>query len=210
DYLAYSTPLPTTKFSAIYFAKLTFQTASQLEYPSICAPKTTSAWTFTNEVPSDISSHVVVAQEAIPHIDDLNPILKEMEAAYHRGSRSVAVTFTIPGAAVNFLYSFAKIQTLKFINNNKAAVESARDLVEYLSSTSLLTKPLLDQFIAQRIHSKIFGFHFTNFPLWKLSCLLGEEWLHEDVLNALSELLYVSTAARSDDDHPSILILPTS
>lgn len=111
DYLAYSTPLPTTKFSAFYFTELTFQTASQLEYPSIYAPKTTSAWTFTNEVPSDISSHVVVAQEAVPHIDDLNPILKEMEAAYHRGSRSVAVTFTIPGATVNFIYSFAKVQT---------------------------------------------------------------------------------------------------
>ncbi|KAJ7431673.1 hypothetical protein B0H11DRAFT_1667258, partial [Mycena galericulata] len=206
----YSTPLPTTKFSAYYFTELTFQTASQLEYPSIYAPKTTSGWTFTNEVPSDISSHLVVAQEVIPHIDDLTPILKEMEAAYHRGSRSVVVTLTIPGATVNSIYSFAKIQTLKFINNNKAAVQSARALVEYFSSTSVLTKPLLDQFIAHRIHSKIFGFHVTNFPLWKLSCLLGEEWLHEDVLNALSELLYFSTAARSDDHHPSILILPTS
>lgn len=64
---------------------------------------------FRREVPSTLSSHVMGAQEAVPHIDDLAPILKEMEAAYHRGSRSVALTLTIPGAIVNFIFSFTKV-----------------------------------------------------------------------------------------------------
>ncbi|KAJ7674380.1 hypothetical protein B0H14DRAFT_2423848 [Mycena olivaceomarginata] len=55
----------------------------------------------------------------------------------------------------------------------------------------------------------IFGFHITDFPLWKLSCLLGEEWLHDDVLNALAELLYFSLAANSPSGAPSTLVLPT-
>ncbi|KAJ6531497.1 hypothetical protein DFH09DRAFT_1093171 [Mycena vulgaris] len=43
EYLTYSTPLPTVKYSATYFRELTFRAASQLEYPSICAPKTVSS-----------------------------------------------------------------------------------------------------------------------------------------------------------------------
>lgn len=110
EYLTYSTPLSTVKYSAAYFGELTFRAASQLEYPSICAPKTVSSWTFTNEVPPLISSHVVEAHEVVPHIDDLSLILKEMEATFDRGARSVAVALSIPGATLHYLYSFAKLQ----------------------------------------------------------------------------------------------------
>ncbi|KAJ7770853.1 hypothetical protein DFH07DRAFT_768595 [Mycena maculata] len=128
----YPTPLPTVKFSAFYFAELTFQAASQAEYPPIYGPKTISQWTFTDEVPSTASSHIVEAQEAVPHIDDLTPILKEMEAAFHHGSRSVAVTLTIPGATVHSIYSFTK-----FINNNKVAVQSINKIIGGPKKTNL-------------------------------------------------------------------------
>ncbi|KAJ7931974.1 hypothetical protein B0H13DRAFT_1857390 [Mycena leptocephala] len=91
----------------------------------------------------------------------------------------------------------------------QAAVKSARDIVDYLSSTFLLESPTLELFLALP-HSKIFGFHVSDFPLWKLSCLLGEEWLHEDVLNALAELLYFMTVAESGAIDPPVAILPTS
>jgi hypothetical protein len=56
----------------------------------------------------------------------------------------------------------------------------------------------------------IFGFYVADFPLWKLGCLLNEDWLHEDVVNALAELLYFTEAAKSTSGTPSTLILPTN
>ncbi|KAF7359582.1 hypothetical protein MVEN_00681900 [Mycena venus] len=76
-------------------------------------------------------------------------------------------------------------------------------------SIPLLSSSNLDTFLDLPICAPIFGFYVTEFPLWKLSCLLGEEWLHEDILNALTELLYFSLAANSPSGAPSTLILPT-
>ena len=47
----------------------------------------------------------------------------------------------------------------------------------------------------------------TKFPLWKLSCLLDEDWLEEDVLNAMAEHLYFRIAAEADD--MDFVYLPT-
>ncbi|KAJ7820498.1 hypothetical protein B0H13DRAFT_1466184, partial [Mycena leptocephala] len=113
-----------------------------------------------------------------------------MEGAFARGSRSISVTLRVASENRYHVYSFAKIQIFKHINNNLAVVKSARDIVDYFSATDLLMSPMLESFLALPIHSKIFGFSVSDFPLRKLSCLLGEEWLHEDVLNALAELLY--------------------
>jgi hypothetical protein len=67
----------------------------------------------------------------------------------------------------------------------------------------------LDAFFNLPIRKLVCRFCVTDFPLWKLSCLLCEEWLHEDVLNALAELLYFSQAAVSTSEIPTTLILPT-
>ncbi|KAJ6632357.1 hypothetical protein B0H10DRAFT_1771430, partial [Mycena sp. CBHHK59/15] len=203
----YITPLPSVKYSATYFGQLCFREAAQLKYPTIYSPKTISAWKFTNEVTNTSSVDV---HGAIPHLEDLSQILKDMEAAFARGARSAAVTLTVAGKSYDHVYSFVQIQLFRYINNNNVAIQSARDLVDYLSSSSLLATPTLEKFLALPIHSKIFGFHVSDFPLWKLSCLLGEEWLHEDVLNVLAELLYFSAAAASDTVDPPHVILPTS
>ncbi|KAJ7784916.1 hypothetical protein DFH07DRAFT_975253 [Mycena maculata] len=55
----------------------------------------------------------------------------------------------------------------------------------------------------------IFGFCVADLPLWKLSCLLGEQWLHEDVLDAIEELLYFSQVTCSPSGTLSTLILPS-
>lgn len=54
------------------------------------------------------------------------------------------------------------------------------------------------------------GFSVAQYPLWMLGCLLGEDWLHEDVLNSLLEMLYFTTAIASGEKVPSSLFLPTS
>lgn len=54
------------------------------------------------------------------------------------------------------------------------------------------------------------GFYIADFPLWKLHCLLDENYLEEDVLNAISELLYFRRAVVSTEPHPTFLFMPTS
>ncbi|KAJ7867176.1 hypothetical protein B0H14DRAFT_2347043, partial [Mycena olivaceomarginata] len=205
---SYSTPSPSTPYSATFFRQLTFGKAAELSLPTICPPQTISAWMFTHESPSDTDC-MIHHNELIPDIADLRPILQEMESAYATGARGVAVSLVSNGQSTDSLYHFSKIRLFTHLNNNKSAVESGRALASHLASIPLLLPSKLDTFLDLPISLPIFGFHVTDFPLWKLSCLLGEEWLHEDVLNALAELLYFSLAANSPSGAPSTLVLPT-
>ncbi|KAF8170017.1 hypothetical protein K438DRAFT_1614353, partial [Mycena galopus ATCC 62051] len=207
-FLSYSTPNPSTPYSATFFRQLTFEEAAKLCFPIICPPKTISAWTFTHELPAD--AHCTIQpDELIPNIADLRPILQEMENAYTTGARAVAVSLVSNGQSTDSLYHFSKIRLFGHLNNNKSAVESGRALASHLMSIPLLPPSNLDAFLDLPICSPIFGFRVTEFPLWNLSCLLREEWLPEDVLNALAELLYFSLAVNSPSETPSTLVLPT-
>ncbi|KAJ7436961.1 hypothetical protein B0H11DRAFT_2362533, partial [Mycena galericulata] len=207
-FIAYSTPDPSAPYSATYFTGLTFTEASTLVFPTIYESESISAWTFTDETPADHESRVEPG-EGVPNIKDLIPILREMEHAFSDGARSVAVTLRVAGKYIDALYHFSKLRLFTHINNNENAVQSASALVSHLASIPLVSPAILDHFLGLPIRSPIFGFCVTDFPLWKLSCLLGEEWLHDDVLNALGELLYFSQATRSPSGTPSTLILPT-
>jgi hypothetical protein len=70
-----------------------------------------------------------------------------------------------------------------------------------------LAEEIIEHFQKECIKAPIAGFHVTEFPLWKLGCLLNEEWLEEDILNAMAELLYFRTAASAKDIE--FLYLPT-
>ncbi|KAJ6552431.1 hypothetical protein DFH09DRAFT_875307, partial [Mycena vulgaris] len=207
-FMAYSSPKISTLYSATYFSQLTFNQATALVFPSISEAQCILAWTFTDEVPTDLETKVQPG-ECIPNTADLIPIMREMEQAFSEGARSVAVSLCVAGQTIDRLYHFSKIRLFIHLNNHKTAVQSARLLVSHLMSIPLLSPPTLDRFFNLPICSPIFGFCVTNFPLWKLSCLLGEEWLHEDVLNALAEFLYFSQATLSISGIPSTLIPPT-
>lgn len=72
-----------------------------------------------------------------------------------------------------------------------------------------LSQDVMEHFENQTITAAILGFHGTSFPLWKLGSLLGDQWVHEDVLNGLSELLYFRTAVSGLDDTIRFIYLPT-
>ncbi|KAJ7163203.1 hypothetical protein C8R46DRAFT_1281573, partial [Mycena filopes] len=208
-FLAYSTPNPSSLYSAHYFQQLTFKDATQLVFPLIYLPSSISAWTFTKETPTQQESQVQPC-EGVPDFADLAPILQGMEQAFEDGARSVAVSLMVSGKKIEQVYHFSKLRLFSHLNNNKIAVQSARALAAHLSSIPLLSPATLDQFLNLAIRKPIFGFCVTTFPLWMLACLLEEQWLHEDVLNALAELMYFSHAAASDPNTPSTLIFPTT
>ncbi|KAF8161944.1 hypothetical protein K438DRAFT_1776222 [Mycena galopus ATCC 62051] len=180
DFTNYSSPYPSTLYSATYFSELTFNQAAELDFPTIYRPNTILAWTFTDDIPTAVDSTVQL-DEGIPNSADLLPIQQEMENKYSESARSVAVKLRVAGQAVTRVYHFSKIRLFVHLNNNKMAVESARALVAHLCTADIVP----------------------------LSELEDEEWVHNDVLNALAEILYFRQAVLADTSLPSTLILPT-
>ncbi|KAJ7278784.1 hypothetical protein C8J57DRAFT_1059407 [Mycena rebaudengoi] len=186
----YSSPEKSAQYSVTWFQKLTFSGSIKLIYPLIQKPQNIVQWAFSPEIPAGHATTMIDINEPVPHMADLVPISKEMEAAYSAGSRSVAVTFTVDGKRSEQLYQFSKIRLFIHINNYQVAVQSAHNLVHHLSTSSIVSSGFFSAFITLPILSAIRGLRGSTFPLWKLSCLLREEWLHEDILNALAELMY--------------------
>lgn len=81
------------------------------------------------------------------------------------------------------------------------------NLVYRLTTHMWLAPEFIERLLDECITSPISGFHVTEFPLWKLGYLLDENWLEEDVLNALAELCYFRITA--DTDCADFVYLPT-
>lgn len=94
------------------------------------------------------------------------------------------------------------------INNNQLPVDYSRRLLGHISTHSMLSSIHVQKFSTSTIRSPVAGFCITDYPLWKLGCLLDENWLEEDVLNSLLELLYFHLAAVSMNSEPTALFLP--
>ncbi|KAF9488057.1 hypothetical protein BDN71DRAFT_1436402 [Pleurotus eryngii] len=210
NYETYSCPSSTQKYSSEYFSTLTFAQATNLDYPSILPPDSIPSWVWHADVPGSALANLILSSDVVPHLADLQPILKKMLEAFSLGSRSVILKLIANGEEKHVHYHFAKINLFRLINNNEMAVNSARRLVQELS-TSLPAASLV-HFQQQRVSAPIHGFFGSAFPLWKLGCLLDENWLEEDVLNAIAEITYFREAAWSPVPTriPSILYLPTS
>ncbi|KAJ7672935.1 hypothetical protein B0H17DRAFT_910645, partial [Mycena rosella] len=205
----YATPASTLKFSPQYFASLTFARTNSIDYPEIAPSGILEGWCFSDETTYTASGTLVQPGELIPCIQDLLPIARQMEQAFGNGMRSVDVCLNYNGRKDGSKYLFSKIRLLIAINNQRAAVLGARSLFQHINSNNLLSPVDLERFGDLCISAPISGFQITQFPLWKLKCLLGETWLEEDVVNSLLELSYLRKTMHSTAD-PSLIILPTS
>ncbi|KAJ7233440.1 hypothetical protein C8J57DRAFT_1003542, partial [Mycena rebaudengoi] len=105
----YSSPEKSAQYSVTWFPKLTFSGSIKIIYPVIQKPQNIVQWAFSPEIPAGHAATVIDINEPVPHMADLVPISKEMEAAYSAGSRSVAVTFTVDGKRSEQLYHFSKV-----------------------------------------------------------------------------------------------------
>lgn len=103
-----------------------------------------------------------------------------------------------------------QLRLFREINNHQEHVAAAVALITHLSTGLRLHDNFISRFKLFKITEPICGFHVTDFPLWKLANLLDENWLEEDVVNALSELLYLRLAATSIKPVPSFVYLSTS
>ncbi|KAE9391480.1 hypothetical protein BT96DRAFT_831996, partial [Gymnopus androsaceus JB14] len=184
----YSTPYPHAAFSEPFFAELSFLKASQVSLPLIAQKGSISHWVYDSEVPCTAAATIILPNEIVPNIYDLQPMISSMEDAFIQGKRSVLLKLNVGEHYVERLYHFSKIRLFVAINNHSPSIDAAKRLVEALKSSSL-SSMLMDRFMQERICRQIQGFSATC-ALWNLFCLLDKEWVYDDVLNCLSELLY--------------------
>ncbi|KAJ7199579.1 hypothetical protein GGX14DRAFT_572606 [Mycena pura] len=176
-------------------AKATFDDATGIyvAYPTILPQGALSHadWHFNKTIPSVANAQLEPA-EVIPCFSDITPILSEMPTAFMHGFRSISMSLCVNGALggrVFQTYHFSKLELIRAANNNLEVFASASSLVAELGSFELPTG-IYSDFLSLRVWDGVQGFCVAQFPLWKLSCFLKEEWLHEDIVNVLAELMY--------------------
>ncbi|KAF5376134.1 hypothetical protein D9615_007698 [Tricholomella constricta] len=210
DFEAYASPWPSAAYSAEFFSSVTFRSVSELTYPTIAPEKSLVSFVFEVDVPANAAATVILPGEVIPHLSDVLNISSEMRHAYTQGMRSVAIHLSLPSGDIWRRYHFSKITLFKVINNKKIAIFAAQKLSHHIVSLNSMPTVLRERFLSQRIFTSIRGFHVTDFPLWKLSDLMEETWIEEDIMNALAELTYFKRAALTPSQNPPpYLYLPT-
>ncbi|KAG6896691.1 hypothetical protein C0992_006628 [Termitomyces sp. T32_za158] len=186
---------PTAAFSAQYFnSVVTFQHVLDLDYPRIALYPSLVSFVFEQDILMDAPATVIIPGEVIPHIRDILDISKDMQAAFMQGKRSVCVCFRVQSEEIYRRYHFSKILLFKLINNKKNAMAAAQRLAAHVSSLPAIPHSVRDYFLTQRVFAPFKGFYSTDFPLWKLSDLLDEAWIEEDIMNSLAELSYFMRA----------------
>ena len=113
DFSTYSTPNALSPYSAQYFRELRFQDTKQLAYPTIAHIGSVSQWIFEREEYNDVSAVEIEANEVIPHIEDIWPIISDMDSAFHDGFRSVVIVCCIDGVGVTRAYHMSKVCQVK-------------------------------------------------------------------------------------------------
>ncbi|KAJ7142830.1 hypothetical protein C8R44DRAFT_726146 [Mycena epipterygia] len=198
----YSTPSYSTKFSLHYFDSLTFNdcadimdtvvATSEQRVPRILPIDHLVSFHFDAGVPTSEGETMVADGEEIPHLNDLLKITQIIESAYNeQDARSLRL----------------------FINicNNVPHINHASALIAHLRSSNILQPDRIEAFGTTRIHEHIRGFQVAQYPLYKLSCLLEENWVEDDIGDSMSKLTYLRLASfRANDSDPPFLFLPTS
>jgi hypothetical protein len=105
----YSKPFASEKYSSEFFSKVTFRTACQIVLPTLAPDGSLAAWTFSDAVPTEPLAIIVEAEEVILGLHDLQPILRQLEAAYKDGSRSIVASVTSGGTVAHQIYHFSKV-----------------------------------------------------------------------------------------------------
>ncbi|KAJ3911610.1 hypothetical protein F5877DRAFT_85747, partial [Lentinula edodes] len=209
----YCNPAHHAAFSNDFFHELTFARALEVSIPAIAPEGCLLGWIFDVGIPSTKAATVIIPGKIIPHLNDLLPIIRAMESAYVEGKRSVQMHMRVSGQESVRSYHFSKIRLFISVSNNAPSVSAAHRLVDALSvpSTFTLSTELLSRFMHEKLQHQIRGFTATC-SLWNLVCLLDEEWLYDDILNCLSELLYFRLAASTKSESsevPSFMFLST-
>lgn len=110
NYRSYATPNSSAQYSAEFFKTITFASARALQYPEIAHQGSVTRWAFDHVVPEHHSDIEFSAAEIIPHINDIQPVCRELESAFQRGCRSVIFALRVNGIEKCHRYHMSKVR----------------------------------------------------------------------------------------------------
>lgn len=113
EHRSYTTPKPSTQYSAEFYKDITFSSAKSLQYPDIAPKSSVTKWAFDYTVPETRSDIEVSPVETIPHIDDIQPMCSGMESAFHNGHRSVVLAMSLDGKEKCYRYHMSKVSCIR-------------------------------------------------------------------------------------------------
>jgi hypothetical protein len=109
NFAVYNAPSASLLYSSAYFDKITFHDVAELSYPVIARKSSVTQWLFDYQEHNDTGATELSANEVVLHIDDLQPIIGEMEGAFNDGFRSVVIVCTVDGYGVTRTYHMSKV-----------------------------------------------------------------------------------------------------
>ncbi|KAF8577765.1 hypothetical protein K439DRAFT_1621866 [Ramaria rubella] len=194
----YSTPDPKTRFSEAFFESLTFNEVQALVLPKILSRNSLHGWTWETAPPEGKFMSILEPTDYIPHIQDLQDILRNVEHLYGDEMRGVSLTlYTLLGVKTIHAH-FSLLHLFVSINNHLPHVEFARLLIHQLTETLLIPASSLLTFQKERIMARCAGFSTAAaMQLWEFGTLPGKTWLHDEMINAQSEFVHFRCIARN-------------
>ena len=88
-------------------------------------------------------------------------------------------------------------------------VSFSAELLDHIHGTDVFSDEVVESILDERITAPINGFQTSDYPLWKLGTLLHKNYVNEEVINSLTELLYLRHGANTPSGEPSVIIPPT-
>ena len=110
NFAFYDTPSASLLYSSAYFDKITFQDVAELSYPIIARKGSVTQWLFNYQEHRDAGATELSTDEVVPHIDNLQPIIGEMEQAFNARFRSVVIVCTVNGYGVTRHHHMSKVR----------------------------------------------------------------------------------------------------
>ena len=93
---------------------MSFERAADLAYPKIAPPNSIVSWCYSANVPTSAVGTVITPRDTILHSTNLLPILRDMEAAFSNGIRSVSCDHEV-GRNRTSKHHLAKVSQLQIV-----------------------------------------------------------------------------------------------
>ncbi|KAE9409048.1 hypothetical protein BT96DRAFT_784582, partial [Gymnopus androsaceus JB14] len=191
----YTTSSASTLYSSQFFTNLSFQDASVLLLPTALPDGSLLCWSFLStqlaDVDDDWARYVALSKE-IPSQADLLPVMSKLNEGYDAGNRFICFTLKSTRYSEYMLvFHFAKLRLFTSINNHCKAISFSRDLLCCIESSTAFPDDIVEHFCHACITGAIHGFLGSDYPMWKLGTLFDENYVDEEVINSLAELLYL-------------------
>ncbi|KAH6874625.1 hypothetical protein BKA70DRAFT_1480019 [Coprinopsis sp. MPI-PUGE-AT-0042] len=204
-------------FSGAFFERLAIRDAASLNLPQTLPPGSTTVLQLSTETPTSDVACAIAPGEIVACFEDLRSICTIEH--YRKGVCSVVVELSTGSGRVIQTYHLRKIRLLQSLANYTERLEWCMELNrevprllrEEQDQQHPQLKHAVDHFLSSSIGEQLRGFLSAKSQVLYAATLLRENWVDEEIFNALAEIAYLRQFIPSSSLKPRrrLLFLPT-